>query len=107
TAREGGRRTRRRHHGAAVTVTDAAGVAKTATTDEQGNYVFTALAPGRYTLRVAQPGFAAYENQGIEVQAGRTEPLNVVLTVAIEQEVVTVTAESPTSTEPESTAGAV
>src|SRR5205085_1818662 len=93
--------------GATVTVTDSAGVAKTATTDEQGNYVFTALAPGRYTLRVTQPGFAPYENQGIEVQAGRTEPLNVVLTVAIEQEVVTVTAESPTSTEPESNAGAV
>ena len=42
--------------GATVTATDSAGVAKTATTDEQGNYVFTALAPGRYTLRVAQPG---------------------------------------------------
>ena len=42
--------------GATVTATDAAGVSKSATTDEQGRYVFSALAPGRYTVRVAQAG---------------------------------------------------
>jgi hypothetical protein len=93
--------------GASVTATDAAGVAKTATTDEQGNYVFSALAPGRYTIRINQGGFAAYENSGVEVQAGRTEPLNITLTVTIEQEEVTVTSEAPVGTEPESNAGAV
>jgi hypothetical protein len=93
--------------GAVVTVSDAAGVEKTATTDEQGNYVFSALAPGRYTVRINQGGFASYENLGVEVQAGRTEPLDIVLTVSIEQEEVTVTAEAPVGTEPESQAGAV
>src|ERR1043165_937573 len=48
--------------GATVTATDAAGVSKSATTDDQGPSVFTALAPGRYTVRVAQPGFAPSEN---------------------------------------------
>ncbi|HST51583.1 MAG TPA: carboxypeptidase regulatory-like domain-containing protein [Pyrinomonadaceae bacterium] len=93
--------------GAVVTATDAAGVAKTATTDQQGNYVFTSLAPGRYTIRVAQTGFAAYENAAVEVQAGRTEPLNITLNATIEQEQVTVMAEAPVSTEPEANTGAL
>src|SRR2546423_1153124 len=45
--------------GANVVATDAAGVEKSATTDEQGRYVFSALAPGRYTVRVNQQGFAS------------------------------------------------
>jgi uncharacterized membrane protein YgcG len=93
--------------GATVTAADAAGVEKTATTDEQGNYAFAGLPPGRYTVRINQGGFAAYENLGVEVQAGRTAPLDIVLTVAIEQEEVTVTAEAPVGTEAESQAGAV
>jgi hypothetical protein len=93
--------------GATVTATDAAGVEKTATTDNEGRYVFSALAPGRYAVRISQAGFAVYENPAVEVQAGRTDPLNIVLTVAIEQEEVTVTAEAPVGTEPESNAGAV
>ncbi len=93
--------------GAAVTASDAAGVEKTATTDEQGNYAFSGLAPGRYTVRILQEGFALYENLAVEVQAGRTDPLDIVLTVAIEQEEVTVTAEAPVGTEAESQAGAV
>src|ERR1043166_5470323 len=93
--------------GATVTATDAAGVSKTATTADRGRYVFTAPPPGRYTVRVAQAGFAPYENAAVEVQPGRTEPLNIVLSVAIEQEQVTVTAEAPVSTEPEQNAGAL
>ncbi|HVF54823.1 MAG TPA: carboxypeptidase regulatory-like domain-containing protein [Pyrinomonadaceae bacterium] len=93
--------------GVNVTATDAAGVARTATTDEQGQYAFAGLPPGRYTVRVEAAGFETYENAGVEVTAGRTEPLNVVLTVTIQDEEVTVTAEAPISTEPESNAGAV
>ena len=93
--------------GATVTAADAAGVEKTATTDAEGRYVFSALAPGRYTIRINQAGFAPYENLAVEVQAGRTDPLDIILTVAIEQEEVTVTAEAPVGTEPESNAGAV
>ncbi|MET0625381.1 MAG: carboxypeptidase regulatory-like domain-containing protein [Pyrinomonadaceae bacterium] len=93
--------------GAVVTVSDAAGVEKNATTDEQGNYAVPGLAPGRYTVRINQAGFAGYENLGVEVQPGGTPPLDIVLTVAIEQEEVTVTAESPVGTEAESQAGAV
>ncbi len=93
--------------GATVTAADAAGVERTATTDEEGRYAFPSLAPGRYAVRVAAPGFTLYENLEVEVTAGRTEPLDVVLTVAIEEEVVTVTAESDVGTDPEASAGAV
>ena len=93
--------------GATVTATDAAGVARTATTDEQGQYAFAALPPGRYTLQVTAPSFEVYENTEVEVTAGTSRPLNVVLNVAIQDEEVTVTAEAPVSTEPESEAGAV
>jgi hypothetical protein len=93
--------------GATVTVADATGVERTATTDEEGRYTFSSLPPGRYTVRASATGFAFYENPGVEVAAGRADPLDITLSVAIEQETVTVTAEAPISTEPENNAGAV
>ncbi len=56
--------------GAVVTASDTAGVEKNATTDESGNYAVPGLAPGRYTVRINQAGFATYENIGVEVQPG-------------------------------------
>jgi hypothetical protein len=93
--------------GATVTVADASGVQRTAKTDEEGRYAITGLPPGRYTVRVAAEGFAAFENTEVEVAAGRTEPLNVTLSVAIEQVEVTVAPEPEISTEPENNASAV
>lgn len=87
-----------------VTATDAAGTARTATTDEQGQYVFPSLAPGRYTIRVDTPGFAPYENAGLDITAGRTEPFDVVLSVATALEEVTVTDDNPIGTEPDNNA---
>ncbi|HWN09260.1 MAG TPA: carboxypeptidase regulatory-like domain-containing protein [Pyrinomonadaceae bacterium] len=92
--------------GVTVTATDAAGVSRTATTDGEGKYTFPGLPPGRYTVRVEQPGFEVFE-QAVEVVAGVSEPLNITINVGLEAEEVTVTAETPISTEPESDAGAV
>ena len=92
--------------GVTVTSTDAAGVARTATTDGAGKYAFAGLPPGRYIVRVEQPGFEVFE-QTVEVVAGASEPLNITINVGLEAEEVTVTAEAPISTEPESDAGAV
>src|SRR5437868_10065058 len=72
--------------GATVTAADANGVEKTATTDDQGRYTFTSLAPGLYTVRATAPGFAVYENAAVDIRAGRTEPLNITLAVAIEEQ---------------------
>src|SRR6266850_3167725 len=93
--------------GATVTVADQNGVEKTAITDAEGNYSFPSLPPGRYTLHASAPGFAAFENSEVEVTAGRTVPLNITLSVAIEQAEVTITAEAPINVEPENNAGAL
>ncbi len=92
--------------GVTVTATDAAGVSRSATTDGEGKYSIPGLPPGRYTVRVQQPGFEVFE-QTVEVVAGVSEPLNITINVGLEAEEVTVTAEAPISTEPESDAGAV
>ncbi len=93
--------------GATVTAADTSGVEKTATTDDEGLYSFSSLPPGRYTVRVVAPGFALYENAEVEVTAGRTDPLNITLPVAIEEQVVTVTEEAEINTDPENNAGAL
>ena len=93
--------------GAQVTAVDAAGVEKTTTTNDSGEYVFASLPPGRYTVRVSQAGFTPYENPAVEVTAGRMDPLNIVLNVAGAIEEVTVEAEQEIGTEPESNVGAI
>jgi hypothetical protein len=93
--------------GATVTVADASGVQRQTTTDAEGRYAFSALAPGRYSINVSAPGFAAFDNEGVEVLAGRTDPLNITLSIAVEQVEVTVSAEEPIGTEPENNLGAV
>ena len=94
--------------GVTVSAVDAQGAERTAVTNEQGQYVFAALPPGRYTIRVNSAGFTPYENREVEVAVGRTDPLDIVLTVAEATEEVTVNIdeENATSTEPENNADA-
>ena len=56
--------------GATVTLTDAAGAEKTATTNGEGAYVFNGVAPGKYFLRASAAGFAASDETEVEVTAG-------------------------------------
>lgn len=76
--------------GATATLTDAAGAAKTATTNGEGLFVFRGLAPGSYTLHVGAKGFAVYESAGVRVEAGRHETLDVKLEVEVQSERVDV-----------------
>jgi uncharacterized membrane protein YgcG len=87
--------------GATVTVTDSTGVAKTATTNNDGNYVIAGLAPGKYTVRASATGFADYENADVELAAGQRVPLNIKLSVAIAKQEVTVNPDAPINTDPE------
>src|ERR1044072_6779366 len=50
--------------GATVTAIDAKGTEKIDTTNNKGIYTINGLAPGKYTLRVLNSGFAMYENRG-------------------------------------------
>ncbi|HWN09857.1 MAG TPA: carboxypeptidase regulatory-like domain-containing protein [Pyrinomonadaceae bacterium] len=85
--------------GATVTITDAAGVKKDATTNNDGAYVFNGLAPGKYSLTAAAAGFAIAEETEIEVAAGQRQTFDVTLQVTIEEQKVTIAAETPLSTE--------
>ena len=93
--------------GATVTVTDASGATKTATTTNEGLYVFNSLVPGKYTVRAMATGFALYENLGVSIQTGRRDVLDIKLSVELEKQEVVVSAEAPVSTDPENNAGAL
>ncbi|HEX7999200.1 MAG TPA: TonB-dependent receptor [Pyrinomonadaceae bacterium] len=93
--------------GATVTVTDQSGTQKTATTNDDGVYTVSGLAPGRYNVNVQAAGFAVYENAEVDVAAGRRDALDVKLGVTIEEQRVTVASETPVSTEPENNADQV
>jgi len=94
--------------GAAVTAIDSRGVEKSSVTNDSGNYTITGLAPGKYTLRAVNAGFAMYESTEVEVLAGRPLQLDITLKVAIEEQKVTIAADSrELSVEPENNAGAV
>lgn len=93
--------------GATIVVADAGGVEKTATTDAEGKYLISGLAPGRYSVRASAPNFALFEQQEVEVSAGRTETFDIKLDVTIERQEVEVAHEAPVSTEPENNAGAI
>jgi len=85
--------------GATVTITDAAGVKKDATTNNDGAYVFNGLAPGKYSLTASALGFAIADETEIEIASGQRQTLDVTLQVTIEEQKVTIAAETPLSTE--------
>ncbi|HYG81605.1 MAG TPA: carboxypeptidase regulatory-like domain-containing protein, partial [Pyrinomonadaceae bacterium] len=93
--------------GATVTVVSSAGAEKTAVTNDEGTFVVGGLAPGAYTVRVTSTGFAPYEAADVQVSAGRSEPLDIKLSITIEEEEVTVSTDRGISTESESNADAL
>jgi hypothetical protein len=82
--------------GANVTLTDASGVQKKTTTNGEGVYNFAGLAPGKYTLQAAAPGFAPSESKEVDVTAAR-QTVDLTLRVTIEEKVTV--AETAVSTE--------
>src|SRR5882724_8498606 len=85
--------------GAAVTLTDASGAKKTATTNADGGYSFNGLAPGKYKLHATAAGFATSEDADVEVGAARRDPFNVSLKIAAIESQVKVNADVPLSTD--------
>ncbi len=85
--------------GAVITLTDAGGTAKTATSNADGAYTFTGLAPGKYSLRAEAAGFSASEEVEVDLSAARREPVNITLKVATVESEVKVEANTPISTD--------
>jgi len=67
----------------------------TMVSNEQGEYRFTNLRPGSYTLKTSLDGFASYEESGLVVVVGGTTERRVALKVAALEEKVTVSGQSP------------
>jgi hypothetical protein len=76
---------------ATVLVTTPSGAATTATTNRDGVYEVTGLAPGKYGVKVIAPGFTTYENPGIDIAAGQAQKLNVSMSIEVQEEKVEVT----------------
>jgi hypothetical protein len=85
--------------GATVTLTDASGAEKTATTNADGTYSFTGLAPGKYKIRAIAVGFATSEDADVDVTAARRDPFNISLKIAAIESQVKINAETPLSTD--------
>src|SRR3989454_1519311 len=85
--------------GANVTITDPSGVKKTTTTNGEGAYVFNGLAPGKYLVRASAQGFAVSDESEVNLIAGQRGTFDVTLKVTIEEQKVTIAAETPLSTE--------
>ncbi|PYX33727.1 MAG: hypothetical protein DMG80_05010 [Acidobacteria bacterium] len=77
--------------GAQVTLTDeATKVAFTGETTSAGTYVFDAVKPGTYTVRIAKAGFKTFESNGNVVTIGQPTALTTSLQVGVPTETMVV-----------------
>ena len=82
--------------GASVTLTEPdAKTERQATTGVDGEYQFTFLPPGTYTLGVTATGFQRFEKTSLVLLVNTPATLNVLLKVGSASEVVTVSTEEP------------
>jgi hypothetical protein len=77
--------------GAAVTLTqNSNGLKRTFTTDDGGQYIFTFIEPGQYTLEVQARGFKSFRRDNLTLEVAQTAELNVSLSPGDISETVTV-----------------
>ncbi len=76
--------------GAKVSIKSARGAITTATSNSSGVYEFRRVEPGIYEIHVTAPGFNQFEEKEIEVRARETTTADAQLTVALEEQQVTV-----------------
>lgn len=78
--------------GVTVTITSPSLMgARTAVTDGEGQYRFTAVPPGDYVVAFELSGFRTVRNEGIRVSTGFTATINAEMKLASLEESVTVT----------------
>lgn len=82
--------------GATVMLTNSAtGLQKTFATDEGGQYSFTFLTPGNYTIEAQAQGFKLSRQPRIVLEVGQTAEFNLVLAPGDLTETVNITATEP------------
>ncbi len=68
---------------------------RTAVSDADGQYRFTAVPPGDYTVMFELAGFSTVRNEGIRISVGFTATVNAQMSLASLAESITVTGQSP------------
>src|SRR5271156_4786115 len=82
--------------GATVTITKSdTGVTQTERSSANGDYVFQAVNPGSYTLKVSAPGFGQFTRPGIQAHIQDYLTIDVSLAVGTVSQQVAVTAATP------------
>lgn len=81
--------------GAKVTLTGPTGTASV-NSDDAGNFMFTRLAPGVYSVKIEKQGFKSADVKNIEVSIGRTSSLRTQLAPGATTETVEVIANAVT-----------
>jgi len=90
--------------GVDITLIDPARAEQRVKTNQEGAFIMGGLTPGKYTLRAASAGFAAYENTEIDILPGKAASLDITLNVTITEQVNV--AEQAINTDPEANATA-
>jgi Carboxypeptidase regulatory-like domain len=81
---------------ATMTVTNAAtGISQTTTTNGAGEYQFTALVPGTYSVKAAAAGFSTQVNNSVPVDVQSRPAIDFTLQVGEARQVVEVQASTP------------
>src|ERR1044072_1320953 len=70
------------------------GATRVAHANDDGNYVFTSLAAGTYTVSTAPPGFKRTVANGVEVHVGENRVLNLDVQIGQVTETVTVSSDA-------------
>ena len=92
--------------GAHVTVrNEETGVSQVTTTDREGRYSFTDIQPGNSALFVNAPGFQRFNLTNVYLGVGRTNQIDATLNIGMANEMVDVTASTPTVETETSVAG--
>ena len=82
--------------GATVTVTNlATNIARTVTTDGEGNYVVTPLEPGVYRISASLPGFQTTVRDRVELTVGQSARVELTLVLGALSTDLVVTAKAP------------
>lgn len=80
--------------GATVTLTSKAGTATIVTSQPDGSFVLSNVAPGQYSLTITISGFASYVQQALRVNAGQQLVINAKLAIQEQSQQVQVNAQS-------------
>jgi len=93
--------------GATVSLIGGQATTLTTITDEFGAFRFNGIAPGNYSLTVAQPGFATFQQANVAITDGQSRTINVTLRIAAVEGQVTVDPGATVNTDPTANKSAV